>query len=348
MDKIQQVGEKQKIFTIDFRLTTKCNYSCYYCEDLHDNTNKNFSFNTDNLNLLIQRIKKKYKKKIVLYFFGGEPTLHKDLTNIILAVKNNFSDDNEIVIQTNLSLKEKKINELLKKTESVKNLKFNISYHNTQTDFLPFFKKCLLLKKNNRLDLITCMYNKEKCILNDFKKLKSVFKNVDISPLICSRLDGNIELDVNKTSEELDYFNKNVIDTDNFGYFFDKNIKVKSNDKTLNKSLYDFWYNKENIFTGYDCYINHDKIYIEHDGNVYKCFYDVFSKLKPLFNINDNINYDKILNNTCIICPHKYCHFEVQNLKINKDRKNIKPEKLSKFYSTSKYRKLFKNETNIG
>ena len=160
-------------------------------------------------------------------------------------------------------------------------------------------------------------------------------------------MDGNIELDVNKTSEELKYFEDNVLDTNNFGYFFDKNIPIIYENSTKTKSLYDFWLEKSNSFTGYDCYINHDKIYIEHDGGVYKCFYDVFSKIKPLFNLNDNVDYKLVLNKDCIICPHKYCHFEVENLKINKNRKDIKPEELSKFYSTSRYRKMINNETNV-
>jgi len=348
MNKIQQVGEIQKFFTIDFRLTTKCNYSCYYCEDLHDNTNSNYTFNLNNLGKLIQTIKDKYEKKVVLYLFGGEPTLHKDLSNIILSVKDHFEvDDHEILIQSNLSLKPNSLNKLITKLKDVKNLKFNISYHNTQTNFMPFYKNCLLLKNNNRLGLITCMYNKEKCVLQDFKKLKTTFNDVDISPLICSRLDGNVELDVNKTNEELKYFKNAVNDPNNFGYFFDKGITVKYDNTNKNKSLYDFWIKKENSFTGYDCFINQDKIYIEHDGGVYKCFYDVFSKIKPIFNLNDNIEYDTVLNKDCIICPHKYCHFEVENLKINKDRNNITPEKLSKFYSTSTYRKMVNNERNV-
>ena len=93
-------SEDKDLFCLDYRITTKCNYSCWYCTDMHNNSKKNGKFNIDP----VQKMIKILDRDIRFFFYGGEPTIHPNFTEAVCGVLEYLSSGSILEIQTNLSL----------------------------------------------------------------------------------------------------------------------------------------------------------------------------------------------------------------------------------------------------
>lgn len=319
--KYKTVGEEQNIFTIEVRLTSKCNYNCYYCTDLHYNKVPFVTHNTKNMCDLINVAYQIIKKPIYIYIYGGEPTIYPHLHSYLDALVEGINCDVDITIdiQSNLSLKLdwwKTFCEKYKDTNHY--LKICGSYHNTQTTIHDFLSKAILIKKYNMLNVVTFMYNKQKNVLSDFNTAVKFLgsKHCEISPLIDSRVSQPKESNV----DELIYIkeNENITDFKTHSFFFSENIPVEEkNGDTKKRSRYDFWLTNDNTFTGCICSSPLDRLVIDWDGSAFYCESHLFSEDKPIFNINNNNNYEIYFKNLKPVkCMFKKCFFNIESKKI--------------------------------
>jgi organic radical activating enzyme len=349
--KYSTVGEDQDIFTIEVRLTSKCNYNCYYCTDLHYNKVPFVVHNVKHICDAINAAYTVFKKPIYLYIYGGEPTIYPHLNEYLdgLIEYVNCDVDITIDIQSNLSLKVDWWKNFCEKYQKI-NHYFKIcgSYHNTQTTIHGFLNRALLLKKYNMLNKITFMYNKHKCVMDDFNTAIKLLglEHCEISPLIDSRVsqpkDSNID--------ELEYINnkENINSLKSHSFFFNECIPVQQkNGSLLKKSRFDFWINNDNVFTGCKCYTPLDRLVIDWDGSAFYCESHLFSESNPIFNINnknDYLTYFKDVKPTT--CAFKKCFFNIESKKIDNDVKHINISNMDKYnsiyrYETSKSNKKF-------
>jgi organic radical activating enzyme len=338
--KYKKIGEDANVFTLEVRLTSKCNYNCYYCTDLHYNKVPIVIHNVKNICGLINSAFKIFKKPINVYIYGGEPTIYPHLYDYIDGLIEGVDCNVEIQIdiQSNLSLKKDWWNKFCKKYSDKNHyIKICGSYHNTQTTIHSFLNKCILLKKYKMLNMITFMYNKKKNIMNDFYlALKLLGKeHCELSPLIDSKVSQPKQGDVT----ELKYLNdnENINELKKYSFFLDKNIPVvDDNNNKSKKSRFDFWLNNENTFTGCKCNTTYDRIIIDWEGSAFFCESHLFSNKKSIFNINENFNYDVYFKNlTPVICKFKKCFFSIESLK-----EKVTSEESDNEYFLSKYNSI--------
>ena len=315
------VGQDQDIFTIEVRLTSKCNYNCYYCTDLHYNKVPFVMHNVKHMCDLINAAYRILKKPIYVYIYGGEPTIYPHLYEYLdgLIEKIECDVDITIDIQSNLSLKLDWWKKFCKKYNGVKQyLKICGSYHNTQSTIQDFLSKALLLKKYNMLNTVTFMYNKQKNVMSDFNTAVKFLgiQHCEISPLIDSRVSQPKESNI----DELNHIkeNENVDNFKSHSFFFDESIHVEEEHGAIKKrSRFDFWLTNDNTFTGCVCATPLDRLVIDWDGSVFYCESHLFSEKAPMFNINDLNNYELYFKNIKPVrCEFKKCFFNIESKKI--------------------------------
>lgn len=341
MNNILKIRGDLDTFWIDSRLTTKCNYACYYCNDLHDNTNTTTRHDPKRYVDLIQSAYKQTNKKIILNLFGGEPTLYVKLHEFIKNISNCITSiPHEIYIQTNLAKPGNYFSKLCRDLQSVPNFKVNCSYHNTTAKLTDFISKCNLLNQYDMLGTITVMYNSKRDVMRDWKILKGILGDdkVELSPLISNRLDRDFDLDQG-THKEIDQMSKQVPESMHreFGYFFEKSLHIINKDKSTGMdSIYSMWLANSNGFLGYKCNISNDKFFIDHNCNCYTCFNDLFSPKKPLFNLHDRIDFsDHFANLKPRVCEYCTCYFDMASEK-SYTGDTVKQLPVQKYYNNLK------------
>lgn len=314
MNNLITVGSKQnETFIIEFRPVSKCNYSCYYCTDLHDNKHPVVNFEIKNLETVIKAVKKYKNRQVSLYIYGGEPTLHPKLTEYINTITTGLVDD--IELQTNLSKSFDWFKRFIDTTDTSK-LKISVSYHNTQRNTITdYIKKCMLLRSKGLLNLVSVMYNSRQCVLSDYQKLVKYLgqDTVELAPLI-QQITRNDELD-----REIDYFYNNIDDnvTDTTIHTFNKDITYTYTTGDIKYSRNEIWRKRMNQFKGFTCHVPDDKLYIDWNGDCFSCVNDMFIPSDKLFNINE-FSYKSMishLKNNSRTCCHNTCPFDINSYK---------------------------------
>lgn len=315
-----EFGSYHDTYTIEIRPLTKCNYNCYYCTDNRINSNPIINLNVPNINKMILSIKQHLKKKIKIYIVGGEPTLYPKLHHFVNELSKHLTEPDYIEIQTNLSKSIpwfKKFNMRIHRPEVVK---ISVSYHNTQeTNFKRLLDKCIYLKQINMLGIVTVMYNIKKHTLYQYKILRSIL-GVDACSLsylveprthLQSRGEGESPADI--LTEEVKYIakNENICELKELSpdYFADT-LSYKSSTGDWKKiSKFDLWLERKNDFSGHRCDIEVDCIFIDWNGDCYKCPNDQFSSVPPVMNIQQDVfECDEYYKNlSSIICPYTWC-----------------------------------------
>lgn len=330
-------------FTVEIRPTTKCNYNCFYCTDLHINENNIVRISEHNLVEVVNSIRKNTKKDIHVFVCGGEPTVYPYLVEMLNTLGSNLCDNDYIEIQSNLGLSYNKLTKIVNKILPKGKIKISVSYHNTQcNDHAKFIKKCLYLKKLGMLKMISYGYNSKKNVVNDFKIGKKIIgdEHCEIVPLINASVDQSIE-NGNGTYKEIDILNDNehVKAWSEHSHFFDNQLKYTLLDNTeYTTSRNEMWKKRTNNFLGTKCSIPKWKIYIDWNGDVYKCFNEQFSPLKPVFNINSDYDFDNYFKNLkCMDCCFTTCFFDMEYKKEHQNKK-VDEVKIKRFYNTKTYK----------
>lgn len=350
-----EFGSYHDTYTIEIRPLTKCNYKCYYCTDNRINSNPIVNLKTANINKIILSIKQYLKKKIKIYIVGGEPTLYPSLHHFVNEMSEYLTEGDYIEIQTNLSKTTtwfKKFTTCLYKPELVK---ISVSYHNTQeVNFKRFIDKCLYLKQINILGTVTVMYNMKKQSLYQYKILRNTL-GVDTCSLsylveprthLQSRSEGEAPADV--LTEEVNYIaeNEDINELKSLSpEYFTDTIPYKSLTGEWKKiSKFNLWLKRKNNFSGHRCDIEMDCIFIDWNGDCYKCPNDQFSAVSPVMNIQqDNFECDSYYKNlSSMICPYTWCcPFGISKHKKYRERDaDIRLVPANRKYNTAAYKDI--------
>lgn len=318
INKIQNLKEfggiqRDDAFAVDFRLSTKCNYGCWYCKDLHDNKNPNHKIDL----VKLENFFKALNRKCVVFLYGGEPTIHPQFIDVVRTIANAISGDSYIEIQTNFTLSKNKILEL----KNIGKTYVLASYHYNECDFKEFIEKCFcaigILKQ------ITVMYQADLAddILEKFRRIKMLFGRgnglgVELMPLLCGSVDENEE----QPYREIDKFyeDKRALEISNSGSYGGRQLRgVKDNGEEFLTRPNDLWKNRENCFKDMMCNVSVERIIIDYDGSCYKCFNEIFDlKAVPEYNIFTQDNPEEYINSLKVMkCPYDKCFFEFTHKK---------------------------------
>jgi MoaA/NifB/PqqE/SkfB family radical SAM enzyme len=220
----------------------------------------------------------------VLFIFGGEPTLHPELIDLILLAKSYFGS---IILQTNGS------NQVVIEAAvaSCTDIKLNYSFHYTETKFIDLLKTINTFSSN--LNEISIM-DLPRSNIELYKKLKLIYKDkVQYYPLLPKKLDASPS-------------SKHLVSLEQ-----DKNFKYLKNDwaftpHRFNKlSNYEIWKNNTSSFNK-QCHIKNFVLFIQ-DNVVYKCFNDIFTD-----KIGTKLQEFNFIGNEYIItqCHNNFCYFD--------------------------------------
>lgn len=161
---------------VEWEVTMKCNYSCYYCSNL----DKSIHHVTDRdaLRSFIQMLGETHPG-VEVFVFGGEPFVHPEIAYIIKC----FNELNvPFVIQTNLS---KYSIEVMKTITEPYTLQASI--HPTEVSQEDLVD---ILKENVKCRVIDVMYSGKEALWYYFKVKESTGGNVFLTP-ITDFGDGN-------------------------------------------------------------------------------------------------------------------------------------------------------------
>lgn len=144
-NKIISVIPVERIFSLTWRLTKRCNYDCMYCPpEWHDNFSKHLKLEEmqkvwDEVFSKTQHLGLKYK----ISFTGGEVTSNKHFKDFVLWLRTNYGGNiSKILVTTNGSATTKYYKMLY---EHVDNISFSI--HSEFIDEQKFFDMIGVLRK---------------------------------------------------------------------------------------------------------------------------------------------------------------------------------------------------------
>lgn len=171
---------KSQIEMVEWECILKCNMKCKYCtngrNDCLSNPIKEIT-DLDILKKFLQGIHQKYSN-IELFIFGGEPTLHPKI-NEIINILNNIK--HPFCIQTNGSFLDKI------KEPAV----FQISVHRTQIKNIKKYLENIKLHLKNIRTIDVMFTDKDDIFLA--KEIQIFFKNVKVAPVADFGLDNRTD-----------------------------------------------------------------------------------------------------------------------------------------------------------
>ena len=150
---------------VEWEITMKCNYSCFYCTNLDKSIHPNLDRET--IRNFIKMLGEKYPG-VEVFVFGGEPFVHPDIEYIIQC----FNELNvPFVIQTNLSPYSVKVIKGIKQPFTMQ-----ASIHPTEMSIEELND---VLNANCNVRRIDVMYSTEEALLYYFK-VKELAKTKEV------------------------------------------------------------------------------------------------------------------------------------------------------------------------
>ncbi len=315
---------EDKIQIVNFLLTRRCNLQCSYCGIARNINNRLVKFyknevNTKRIIKFLENLKKHNPNAFVIWY-GGEPLLRNDLSEIIKYCNNN--DINYTIITNNTDGIQEKIEKLIYNVGYLQGLTSSIDpsiFINNRNDIINKSIKGLngLIKFKNYVKDLVAEITVDKNTIHNLYNLVKILSDNDISSSITfldiSKSDfydfSNI-----KSNENLVYPTKNT-----------KEILKRILNDNLNVHMKDLIYNKisEILPSNLKCYENNKTIHnltIDADGSIRCCLriqgkycptnntienvfdenYNVSQNYKMNFE-NDYISYCKGCNWTCML-----------------------------------------------
>jgi len=276
-------------FTLEIHLTEVCNYNCSYC-NLH-NMNRYDKIDYDKL------FSVEYPLNTRAFILGGEPTVDKNLFELIEKLNDNGIYD--IDIQTNLSTNIRKIVEKLK-TNNLK-VKFFSSFHNEFANFKEFVDKNKFLVESGYYGGIHYMWTKRFAAISysRFKILNALFSNVSLEPTY----PHSSSLEEWNKKEELHEFERlNLLQ---YSKRLAPLIKIDDTEMSVGEALLN---NYERGVNGIYCEISKYAItFSTTKNNFYNCCFDLV--------LNNPIAQNVLKCGSCK-CVNKICCDDLQYPKI--------------------------------
>jgi len=125
-------SESKDLFCLDFRLTSKCNYNCWYCKDMHDNSKSNVPVNLKNLKGLIIALNRDMESKIEMLGDVSETSIlnkvngmiNDSISNIVLEIRSSDTtiDNIRSEVQREKDLNNYRMSEIDKKIAEIYNV----------------------------------------------------------------------------------------------------------------------------------------------------------------------------------------------------------------------------------
>lgn len=311
-------SNKNTQYMVTFRITEACDLKCNYCH-WHSGRHYKYEDILVSIDKIFEFLKKNKINSVVFYYHGGEPTTHPKIVEILKYIhekgkKTNIYAINEM--QTNLTLKESKLKEILPHCDL-----FNVSFH------------YLELKRLKKFNNFNHNWNVLKDLNVEIHNLDIMLENVERSHLF---YNGEIieiypEEFYNSIIDYLKY-DKIVNSEMIYGfchYKYPPEIEAKhmefygKHNKTEQKYLIDdVEYTTNDLFKygidarGWHCAAGNESITINGDGNVFNCgihmtnFIRESSPEKAFTNlVHDELAVKKmsLLYKTGTICRWDYC-----------------------------------------
>ncbi len=310
MVKIQSVN---KVFSVNWALTNKCNYQCEYCHpDLH-----NGSIRTPKLEDAIKFVDKVFKhtelKGQLPYFEfgGGEVTLLKYFSKLLEYVHGKGGRTSVI---SNGSKRVEWWKENAKYMDGV-----NLSYHvNDIKNSLHFINVARALENspNTRLNVNIMMYPERfsECLLFANKLKEKVRCSINLQPLYHGFGSAKIEGMHNYSAFQMEVMN--IFKGRDDGKKLHESralLNVEHIDGSRRQLSTDFLKNNNlNNFLGWECYVGVESVVVRFSGEVLRAWcYD-----KVIGSIYDD---DFDLPNNPIECATEICHCgaDISTTKVN-------------------------------
>lgn len=259
------------LLRIEYMLGDTCNYKCSYC---FPGSNEgqyawpDVELVKKNLDFLLDHYKQYGKNKFQFYLSGGEPTIWKDLPELLLHLKNKH---NIIVnITTNAS---RSVNWWIKNHSNYDTVEISVHHEFAKTDHI--------------LEVADLLYQKDTCLVanvlmdpSSFEKCQSIVNKLLTSkmpfPIIAKSVHFN---GITRYTEDQKEYIKNPIkripDLDWFNRVNKETVKRKilhvknSNDELFEVSSNNwFILNGTNKFNGWTCNLGVDYIKIHQEGTI--------------------------------------------------------------------------------
>jgi len=281
-------------FVIEFKPTDNCNFNCSYC-CFHDNTTKHLSNEQfDNYLKVLKQIDTK-KEEIFLFVYGGEPTMHPEMSSMIVKINELYKDKKiKTLIQSNgqrWKLEDYKKHHDIMQQHNIEYV-FSFSYHSEFAKMSELLPAINYLKDNNAFDVMTYMITR-KNINKHLQRIK-IFKSLKIPLYVRTILQ---ESEWFLTSEY-----KDLISTE------DDLFQVTDKNGTRSLSFEDLTMNGYLNFKGYKCSSGEHSILMASNGKIYRCDMDFLYDRNIMYDVN--ISNDPLIDFTddkCKICDHKFC-----------------------------------------
>lgn len=288
-------------FRVQWSLTNKCNYNCYYCNS--NNNKENFSdlLTVEKIIDFINILSK--IKNVDIRLFGGEPTIHPHFKKILTDI-----ETKNILLWTNLSQSESFF-------ESIKNIsiKYRCSLHLKYSETNSFLKKIKVLKENNNIfvNVMTSFDNVQTSvnIYNQIKKWKTNNFNCSLDKIFYDNEKFSNDDNIIIEREQLDHINN--------GYYI---VYLKNGITNIKNISYNTITNNQwNNFYLFNCLTKSNSIFIDFNGDVYNCVTYKTKGFKPFFNIvNDDISifFNEISKKNFCLSKICTCEYDIKKIKI--------------------------------
>jgi len=276
-------------YAITWEINTLCNYACDYC-DLHG---KDVSTNHDKVVEFINYVGS--HKNVKLTLFGGEPSLHPDIINVLknLNVK--------VEMYTNLSRRL----DFYKEVILVKpDIELETSFHPSREKFDTFYEKVkYLADKLYKLEVVYMLDTAYPTYREDYEKIKKL-RSDRVSTII-----AKVEHSGQKSlSEEDECWYMGEQEGKDLTITYEQDGLVQSTE-TISNYLFA---NRLNQFKYFLCGCGVHNIFIAYDGEVYPCLDYRRREVDPYFNVGDDYEEEfKKISTKEIVCKMNSCSSEL-------------------------------------
>lgn len=286
---------------VDWDITSRCNFSCYYCNPEAHDGKYNFP-ELDTAKNFVDKVQEEYKdiKKFAVYnIFGGEPTIWRELSDFSKHVKA-VNPKNIVQLLTNGN---KTVNWWKRNAPYID--KIIVSVHVAQADIVELVDKFNAVADDIVIDFQLAMDIRifDKCVECYNYAEKNLHPNISLKSKPLRKMLGDSELmpyTLDQKTVLSTLKNKNGKNIDGIASPMVK--KYQGNIVDGDVDITNLVLNKENNWNGWACWIGIDTINITREGNI-----TIGSQCNPdiiLGNIN-NLNFKFPLKP--IICKYQTC-----------------------------------------
>ena len=240
-DDYYKQNPREDMITVTWEITRHCNYHCSYCDVYGDLNHNDYKETLSFLEKLSEN------RTVKLTLFGGEPTTHPQLEEILKRVPKHTD------IFTNLSADYAEYEKLI---AIKKDLGFYTTYHPSRANFSEFYEKAKKLSETVEDLHIIFMFDKvDDTYFSNFKKLKELKVPIEIHKVI----HDNVR-DIPDHQEEI------------FIEESDKNIYLVTRDSNCFQTSIEYVMgNRLNNFKYFKCSGGLLSLYVSQEGQVYPC-----------------------------------------------------------------------------